>query len=138
MLTRAGVARRLGRSIATVRRMEGHDLHPTIGVNGVHWFYEDEVDCVLEQREARCSSGPWGWSEGQRRVKVRRNAGCAAPQVQCQRPAVASRNHDGRELLRAIGERLGVALASLSERELIRIPEELLDAVSDVLAVVDG
>jgi hypothetical protein len=28
MLTRASVAKRLGRSIATVRRMEGNELHP--------------------------------------------------------------------------------------------------------------
>src|SRR5690606_14384846 len=46
MLTRTGVARRLGKSIATVRRMEGVELHPTRDERGVHHFDPDEVDAV--------------------------------------------------------------------------------------------
>lgn len=46
MLTRSGVAKRLGKSLATVRRMEGAELHPTRGSNGVHLFDPDEVDAV--------------------------------------------------------------------------------------------
>jgi len=46
MLTRSGVAKRLGKSIATVRRMEGMELHPTRGSNGVHLFDPDEVDAA--------------------------------------------------------------------------------------------
>jgi hypothetical protein len=46
MLTRSGVAKRLGKSIATVRRMEGVELHPTRGSNGVHLFDPDEVDAA--------------------------------------------------------------------------------------------
>src|SRR5882724_5400885 len=46
MLTRSGVAKRLGKSIATVRRMEGAELHPIRGANGVHLFDPDEVDAA--------------------------------------------------------------------------------------------
>jgi hypothetical protein len=46
MLTRSGVAKRLGKSIATVRRMEGVELHPTLGADGVHLFDPGEVDDV--------------------------------------------------------------------------------------------
>jgi hypothetical protein len=44
MLTRSQVARRLGKSIATVRRMEGSELHPWKDDAGVHRFDPDEVD----------------------------------------------------------------------------------------------
>jgi len=44
MLTRARVAKRLGRSIATVRRMEGHELHPWTDARGVHQFDSSEVE----------------------------------------------------------------------------------------------
>jgi hypothetical protein len=47
MLTRTQVARRLGRSIATVRRLEGEGLHPVTDERGVHWFDEREVDRLL-------------------------------------------------------------------------------------------
>jgi hypothetical protein len=49
MLTRSGVAKRLGKSIATVRRMEGLELHPTRGSNGVHLFDPDEVDAAARR-----------------------------------------------------------------------------------------
>jgi hypothetical protein len=43
MLTRSGVAKRLKKSIATVRRLEGSELNPTVDHRGVHRFSEDEV-----------------------------------------------------------------------------------------------
>lgn len=46
MLTRSGVAKRLGKSLATVRRMEGVELHPTRDERGVHRFDPDEVEAV--------------------------------------------------------------------------------------------
>lgn len=49
MLTRLQVARRLGRSVSTVRKMEGRVLHPTIGARGVRLFDVDEVEEVAEQ-----------------------------------------------------------------------------------------
>jgi hypothetical protein len=44
MLTRAQVARRLGKSIATVRRLEGDQLHPRRDDAGVYRFDSAEVD----------------------------------------------------------------------------------------------
>jgi hypothetical protein len=46
MLTRSEVARRLNRSIATVRRLENVVLHPTRGRNNVRLFDPWEVDLV--------------------------------------------------------------------------------------------
>ena len=40
------VARRIGKSIATVRRMEGNVLNPTRDARGVHRFDVDEVERV--------------------------------------------------------------------------------------------
>jgi len=53
MLTRSGVAKRIRKSLATVRRMEGNELHPEVDENGVHWFDEDEVDQVARGRGGR-------------------------------------------------------------------------------------
>lgn len=53
MITRAQVARRLGRSIATVRRLEGSVLHPSRDVDGVYRFDASEVDRVVAERAAR-------------------------------------------------------------------------------------
>ena len=46
-LTRAEVARRLGVSVTTLRRMEGTRLHPTRRADGTHVFDETEVEAVL-------------------------------------------------------------------------------------------
>jgi hypothetical protein len=49
MLTRSQVARRIGRSVATVRRMEGRSLHPGHGPRGARIFDPDEVEDVAER-----------------------------------------------------------------------------------------
>jgi hypothetical protein len=49
MITRKQVARRIGKSIATVRKMEGVSLQPRTDAKGVHWFDEEDVDTVAEQ-----------------------------------------------------------------------------------------
>lgn len=46
MLTRSQVAQQIGRSVATVRRMEGKSLHPQLGPRGVRLFDADEVEEV--------------------------------------------------------------------------------------------
>jgi hypothetical protein len=46
MLTRSQVAKRLGKSIATVRRLEGVHLFPRKDRRGVHWFEEYEVEAL--------------------------------------------------------------------------------------------
>jgi hypothetical protein len=64
MLTRSQVALRIGRSIATVRRMEGRSLHPTRDAHGVHWFDPRAVEEVLEDRAAGSDVGARSLSLG--------------------------------------------------------------------------
>jgi len=47
-MTRKQVAQRLGKSIATVRRLEGVLLHPTLDSVGKHHFDADEVEELAE------------------------------------------------------------------------------------------
>lgn len=49
MLTRTQVARRLGKSLATVRRLEGGQLHPHVDANGVHRFEVREVELLARR-----------------------------------------------------------------------------------------
>jgi hypothetical protein len=49
MLTRGQVAKRLGKSIATVRRMEGRALHPKRDQKGVLRFNPAEVERVVRE-----------------------------------------------------------------------------------------
>jgi hypothetical protein len=48
--TRTHVAKRLGISIATVRRMEGRDLHPTVDQRGIRYFAVAEVETLVGRR----------------------------------------------------------------------------------------
>src|SRR5688572_29571556 len=56
MLTRAQVARRLGKSIATVRRLEGESLHPLQDEAGVYRFDAAQVDRLATRQRLR---GHW-------------------------------------------------------------------------------
>jgi hypothetical protein len=59
-MTRREVAKRLGKSVAAVRRLEGVHLHPARDSRGVHHFDEDEVEALAE----RVSSGEFSiWRE---------------------------------------------------------------------------
>lgn len=54
LLTRAQVARRLGMSLSSVRRMEGEQLKPIVDARGVHHFEETEIQAVFVRvRRAR-------------------------------------------------------------------------------------
>jgi hypothetical protein len=56
-LTRSEVARRLGVSLTTLRRMEGKTLHPVTGPGGVRFFDETEVEAVqVTYRRVRARS----------------------------------------------------------------------------------
>jgi hypothetical protein len=59
-LTRREVATTLRRSIATVRRLEGHVLHPQRDARGTYWFASDEVDRL---RAGIHRARPWARSE---------------------------------------------------------------------------
>jgi fructose-1,6-bisphosphatase/sedoheptulose 1,7-bisphosphatase-like protein len=48
-MTRGQVARRLGKSLATVRRLEGVLLHPQRDARGVHHFDANEVDALADR-----------------------------------------------------------------------------------------
>src|SRR5882724_9074736 len=47
LLKRGDVARRLGLSQSTVRRMEGKTLQPSLGPRGTRYFVEEHVEAVL-------------------------------------------------------------------------------------------
>ena len=50
-LTRSQVAKEIGRSLATVRRMEqGNVLTPTVGPGGVRLFAADQVETIKRTR----------------------------------------------------------------------------------------
>ena len=53
MLTRPQVAKRLGKSVATVRRMEGNELFPTRDERGIYRFDPDEVERVAQADRTR-------------------------------------------------------------------------------------
>lgn len=62
MLRRSQVARRLHRSISSVRRLERRELFPVRDARGVHWFDEQEVDAVarrLARGEVTAAQGAW-------------------------------------------------------------------------------
>jgi hypothetical protein len=52
MLTRSQVARRLGKSVATVRRMEGIELHPVCDGRGVYRFDAGEVERLARAEQS--------------------------------------------------------------------------------------
>jgi len=52
MLTRSQVARRLGKSVATVRRLEGMELYPRRDWRGVWRFDEAEVGALQRKMDA--------------------------------------------------------------------------------------
>src|SRR5689334_20066500 len=49
MLTRRDVAEKLGRSVATVRRMEGTRLHPQVAARGIRLFDPDEIAALAKE-----------------------------------------------------------------------------------------
>jgi len=62
MLTRSAVAKKLGRSLATVRRLEGKELFPWCDNRGVHWFDEADVERVaarLARGAVPAAQGAW-------------------------------------------------------------------------------
>lgn len=68
MLTRSQVARRIGKSIATVRRLEGRVLHPLLGDGDVRLFHESEVERL---RDKPGEIARWGRSDWFQRRRAR-------------------------------------------------------------------
>ena len=92
MLTRNGVAKRLRRSIATVRRLEGRVLFPMLDDLGVHRFREEEVDGIAAQlaagRSVAAARGDWlqEWKEpGRLKRKAQRTKPAKSTAVSTER-----------------------------------------------------
>lgn len=79
-MTRKQVADRLGRSLATVRRLEGALLHPHRDARGVHHFDRDEVEALAHdliagrislgrEQEAAVDDREWPLNEDGPRVR---------------------------------------------------------------------
>jgi len=72
MITRAEVARRIGKSIATVRRLEGVVLYPEVSRNGVHLFDELEVERLREEPALIRAHGRSKWFVAQQPSRPRK------------------------------------------------------------------
>jgi hypothetical protein len=57
MLTQIEVARRLGKSVATVRRLEGTLLHPHRDTVGVNRFDPKEIECLVAAKSDSTNAG---------------------------------------------------------------------------------
>lgn len=63
-MTRQQVAKRLGKSLATVRRLEGGRLHPRQDARGVHHFRSEEVEALARDvAQGRISLWQELWQE---------------------------------------------------------------------------
>lgn len=83
MLTRSAVAKRLMCSLATVRRLEGHELFPQRDAHGVHRFDEAQVDRVLRTLPpGRRSVAHGRWLASGRRDALPSRAGKAAARAE--------------------------------------------------------
>ena len=92
MLTRAGAARVLGKTVSTVRRLEGEVLFPQVDARGVHWFDPRRVERVAERMRdfrLRCAQGEYLRS---RECRKRRRA----PQSKLQRDNARLRKENAR------------------------------------------
>lgn len=111
MLTRSQVARRIGRSIATVRKMEGQTLHPRVDARGVHRFDAAEVETVARRvAETGCAlPGSFPLMTTTRRTSSPplRASGGRTPHVESLR-SIGTLGVRERELLRALADILGL------------------------------
>ena len=126
MLTRAAVAKRLGKSIATVRRLEGKHLFPFRDHRGVHRFSETQVDMVLDLMKSgtklRGAQDEWlklsPSERRRRRPLVPRTGGAERRRVRDAQREVAAMvvNLAGKELLSCFPTPLTRLLARLLEQ----------------------
>lgn len=96
MLTRSQVAARLGRSLATIRRLEGKELHPEKDGRGVNRFDAEEVQEVAQRL---ATSGTGALADGPLRM-----------------PSVRDERADEVETLRADVERLRLEVNNAGRR----------------------
>jgi hypothetical protein len=111
VLTRSQVARRLGKSISTVRRLEDRALHPIVGKRNVRYFDDWEVEQLKRNPDRVASFAQSEWFKHKRASPLRGAPRKAAPVVVPD--------------LRSLGERRALAAAEL---------EGLFEALLDVPA----
>jgi hypothetical protein len=132
-LTRSQVARRLGKSIATVRRLEGRVLFPRFDSRGTHWFDEWEVERIRLNPEQISKHGRSKWfrtvSE-QSRLRTRDEAWLTQPTVSPNAHALP------RNRRASFADALEALLAQLLEVDTRRLVAAGLD--EHVLAVLLG
>jgi len=112
MLTRGQVAKRLGKSIATVRRLEGRELHPRRDAKGVLRFDRDEVEAVAEGSAGDPGRSDWLEDELEARERAEQTARVASDRLIIT-PA-------------DLEERVRVAAAKVVHGEFARRDQELL------------
>jgi hypothetical protein len=158
MLTRSGVAKRLGKSIATVRRMEGIELFPTRDERGIHRFDPEEVERVARgERSPNRTPKPHRMADLQPLVSDADQSGLEpdpdqlwenwrreqperAEQLELQRQLSEAREAEERrreeelaeQVLRPVQQEVCEFLESLTPREARRLSEDDLDALMAV------
>jgi len=151
MMTRSGVAKRLGKSIATVRRMEGVELHPTLGGDGVHLFDPDEVEAIatgargpsphriadLTARRIVDSDGAQPEAEdriAQLESELARERAAHAQSLVSLREEAALREKQAAKEAREVAS----LLDSLTDRDLAALDEDDLDELIELLETAEG
>jgi hypothetical protein len=139
-LTRIQVARRLGKSIATVRRLEGRVLFPSRDWRGVHLFDDWEVEQLRERPARAFTYARSEWFEA--RQKEAKKA--AAPSTKdAPRVFAASASSEAYEMttadvlaraLEVLADRLCVIPTTVLARA--GIDEELFELVVETLELV--
>jgi hypothetical protein len=132
MLTRIQVARRLRRSIATVRRIEGLYLHPVVDWRGVHRFYPDEVRSLAQDLRDGLVSLPIGLNPGPR-LATHNGERVAPPEelvrLQCEVQRLTADRESLRAMIRGLRALLVVACPTIfrdaAGRELMKVLREM-------------
>jgi hypothetical protein len=129
VLTRSGVAKKLGKSIATVRRLEGQELFPLVDTNGVHRFPDDQVIQLLSKIRAgdKLTGARGQWLLRGRPPRLNR---------QPSRPvALTPSPNDALDHLRAVAQQevAAVIVDLLDARQLRRLGPDLRSYLSSLL-----
>lgn len=143
MLTRSQVARRIGRSLATVRRLEGKELHPRSDARGVNRFDPGEVDALAERLMETGSvpglsdGGPENcegdWRQDAQRI---RELAADVDDLRRQLSHAERKARDADHELDEYKERVARALGELA-RDLSEIDPDLGDFVLDTMRELD-
>lgn len=145
-MTRSQVAQRIGRSIATVRRLEGVELHPVRDATGVYLFDPADVEDFLGRRQEAArwnvpASGDWKrWlhdernRRGELRLRVAKSAKGPDP-APVPTMDMAPGNDRAAKTLERLQLQAGLAVAEIPDTELDRLPRGIVRLVVDLLGV---